>query len=48
MRRRLPNATYTGLKLGHELWAVVASLDVFVHPGANETFCQAVQEAGGT
>jgi phosphatidylinositol alpha 1,6-mannosyltransferase len=45
LRRRLPNATFTGLKLGDELSALVASLDVFVHTGANETFCQAVQEA---
>jgi phosphatidylinositol alpha 1,6-mannosyltransferase len=45
LRRRLPRATFTGLRLGADLSALVASLDVFVHTGAHETFCQAVQEA---
>jgi phosphatidylinositol alpha 1,6-mannosyltransferase len=45
LRRRIPNAVLTGLKRGEELSRLVASLDVFVHTGANETYCQAVQEA---
>lgn len=45
LRRRLPQATFTGLRRGAALSELVASLDVFVHTGAHETFCQAVQEA---
>ena len=45
LRRRLPDAAYTGLQRGQALSKLVASLDVFVHTGANETYCQAVQEA---
>ncbi|HXA63109.1 MAG TPA: glycosyltransferase family 1 protein [Streptosporangiaceae bacterium] len=45
LRRQLPNAVFTGFRCGTELSELVASLDVFVHTGANETFCQAVQEA---
>jgi len=45
LRKRLPRATFTGLRRGADLSALMASLDVFVHTGANETFCQAVQEA---
>jgi phosphatidylinositol alpha 1,6-mannosyltransferase len=45
LRRKLPRATFTGLLRGTELSTLVASLDVFVHTGAHETFCQAVQEA---
>src|SRR5262249_7767912 len=35
---------FTGFRTGRELSELVASLDVFVHTGADETFCQAVQE----
>ncbi|WP_207401214.1 glycosyltransferase family 4 protein [Actinomadura roseirufa] len=44
LRRRMPDAVFTGFRTGSELSELVASLDVFVHTGADETFCQAVQE----
>jgi phosphatidylinositol alpha 1,6-mannosyltransferase len=44
LERLLPEAVFTGFRTGTELSELVASMDVFVHTGADETFGQAVQE----
>lgn len=45
VRAALPGAVMLGRRTGDELARIFASLDLFVHTGPYETFCQTVQEA---
>ncbi len=45
LERLMPRACFTGQLTGRDLGRTMASLDLLVHPGADETFCQVVQEA---
>jgi phosphatidylinositol alpha 1,6-mannosyltransferase len=45
LQKVLPNALFTGKLSGNTLATHISSLDLFVHAGESETFCQAAQEA---
>ncbi|QCW51301.1 glycosyltransferase family 1 protein [Nocardioides dongxiaopingii] len=45
LRSALPGARFLGVQHGDELAATYAALDVFVHTGRHETYCQSAQEA---
>jgi phosphatidylinositol alpha 1,6-mannosyltransferase len=48
LRRALPGAAFLGPRHGTDLATIYASLDVFVHGGACETFGQTLQEAAAS
>jgi len=45
LERVLVNARFVGYQSGEDLARFYASLDIFVHTGKHETFCQSIQEA---
>jgi phosphatidylinositol alpha 1,6-mannosyltransferase len=45
LRKALPDACFLGVRRGAQLARIYASMDIFAHTGAYETFGQAVQEA---
>jgi len=48
LRRALPGAVFLGSRYGTDLATIYASLDVFAHTGAWETFGQTLQEAAAS
>jgi len=48
LRRALPGAAFLGPRHGTGLAGIYASLDIFVHSGARETFGQTLQEAAAS
>lgn len=45
LQQKLPGAYFAGFQSGDDLARMMASFDIFVHPGESETFCQTIQEA---
>ncbi|MEU8510688.1 glycosyltransferase family 1 protein [Kitasatospora sp. NPDC048722] len=45
LKSSMPGAVFLGRRTGEELARCFATLDVFVHTGPLETFCQTIQEA---
>jgi phosphatidylinositol alpha 1,6-mannosyltransferase len=45
LQRKMPSASFLGMQTGLKLARLMASLDLLVNPGADETFCQVIQEA---
>jgi phosphatidylinositol alpha 1,6-mannosyltransferase len=45
LQAQLPGVPFVGFQSGEQLATTFATLDVFVHTGSHETFCQAAQEA---
>jgi phosphatidylinositol alpha 1,6-mannosyltransferase len=45
LEKVLGNAKFVGYQSGEDLARYYASLDIFIHTGKHETFCQSVQEA---
>jgi len=48
LEQRLPDARFTGPLTAGDLATALASLDVLVHPGTQETCCHALREAGAS
>lgn len=48
LRRHLPGARHTGALLTGDLAVALASLDVLVHPGEQETCCHSLREAAAS
>lgn len=44
LEKLLPGAIFTGHKQGNDLGSTMASLDILISTGENETFCQVIQE----